>query len=101
MRSIVERALKARRLVSRASIFAPAFYGVKKFPPIGRSSVGCETSELGLRWACPPHPLRLLGGRRERPRSRRAAKKRDQLASPHIRSQGQETVLYRHKRAFG
>jgi hypothetical protein len=32
--------------------------------------------------ADPPHPLRLLRARRERPRSRRAAEHRDEVAAP-------------------
>jgi hypothetical protein len=32
----------------------------------------------------PDHRHRLLRARRERPRSRRAAQKRDELAAPHV-----------------
>ena len=39
-----------------------------------------------------PHPLGLLRARGERPRSRRAAEQRDELASLHVRSQAQETA---------
>ena len=51
-----------------------------------------------------PHPLRLLCECNERPRGRRAAEKRDEFASPHIRSQAQETqhciaFLLRHSPA--
>jgi hypothetical protein len=38
-----------------------------------------------------------LRARRERPDRRRAAEKRDELTSPHIRSQAQDTALYRLK----
>ena len=43
---------------------------------------------------------RLLRARRERPRDRRAAEERDELASPHARPQAQETALYRLKRVL-
>ena len=46
-----------------------------------------------------PHPLGLLRACGERPR-RRAAEKRDELASPHVRPQAQETALYRLKRVL-
>src|SRR5262249_160899 len=48
-----------------------------------------ETGLLGCRFgrthehADPPHPLGLLCARRERPRCRRAAEKRDELAASH------------------
>ena len=43
---------------------------------------------------------RLLRARRERPRRRRAAEQRDELASPHIRTQAQGPALYRLKRVL-
>jgi hypothetical protein len=36
--------------------------------------------------ADPPHPIGLLCVRRQRPRSRRAAEERDELAAPHSRT---------------
>ena len=55
---------------------------------------GCEVQHADA-----PHTLALLRARRERPR-RRAAEKRDELAPPHVRSQAQETALYRLKRVL-
>jgi hypothetical protein len=50
---------------------------------------------------CVPRNHRpLLRPRRERPRSRRTAEQRNEFTSPHIRSQAQETALYRLKRAL-
>ena len=46
-----------------------------------------------------PRPLRLLRAHRERPR-RRAAKKTNELTSPHILTQAPGTALYRLKRVF-
>ena len=43
---------------------------------------------------------RLLRTRDERPCGSRAAKKRDELASPHARPQSQETASYRFKRVL-
>ena len=47
-----------------------------------------------------PHALSLLRPRRERPRDRRAAEKRNELTSPHIPTQGQGTALYRLRRVL-
>jgi hypothetical protein len=44
---------------------------------------------------------RLLRARHKRQRGSGAAQKRNELTPLHIRSQGQETVLYRLKRALG
>ena len=69
-----------------------------------------ECREAGLRFrivrgrahehADAPHPLGLLRARRERPRGRRAAEKRDELAPLHVRPQAQETASYRLKRVL-
>jgi len=53
---------------------APSFRAVSRGP----SGSGAETQIPD-----PPHPLGLLRGRRERPRGRRAAKQRYELASFH------------------
>ena len=47
-----------------------------------------------------PHPLGLLRARGERPRGRRAAEQRDELAPPHVRPHAQETASYRFKRVL-
>ena len=39
----------------------------------------------------------LLRARRKRPHSRRAAEKREEIASPHVRPQAQEAPSYRLK----
>jgi hypothetical protein len=44
--------------------------------------------------------LRRLRTRRERPCDRRAAEEGDEFASLHIRSQAQETALYRLRRVL-
>src|SRR5262249_49858115 len=53
----------------------------------GKPVQECPEVALG-RWCSPqeadaPHALRLLGARRERPRNRRAAEQRDELATLH------------------
>ena len=54
----------------------------------------------GQEHADAPHPLGLLRARCKRPRRRRAAEKRDELAPPHVRPQAQETASYRLKRVL-
>jgi len=70
--------------------------------PKYRNARTCVRVVLGGRHqhANPPHSLGLLRTRRERPYDCRAAEKRDELASPHIRSRAQETGLYRLKRTL-
>jgi hypothetical protein len=44
----------------------------------------CIVRSCGQQHADPPHPLALLRARRERPRHRRAAEQRDELAAFHV-----------------
>src|SRR5262249_30194275 len=60
-------------------------FNVSQLP---QTSEKCAQVRIGVggskqQHADPPHPLALLRLRRERPRGRRAAEKRDELAAPH------------------
>ena len=75
---------RSARCGRRSSPIAPAPAGTPRRGPDFRIVRGC-----GHEHADAPHPLGLLRARGERPRSRRAAEKRDELAPSHVVPQGQ------------
>ena len=70
--------------------------------PERRDAGLCFRVALGKRHqhADPPHPLGLLRARGERPRRRRAAEQRDELAPPHCRLQAKNRQSYRQKLVY-
>src|SRR5271165_5854215 len=71
-------------------------FGVPKLPHALQESIN-EHGGAGLRAQSQPGneraPCRTLRARRKRPCRCRAAEKRNELTSPHIRSQAQETAF--------
>jgi hypothetical protein len=78
-----ERQVSLRVILSRSSLVSRATSSRptrRKMPEAGRIFQLVEQ-----RQAVPPVRLRVLRTRRQRPRSRRAAQERDEVAAPHLR----------------